>query len=176
MATIEALGPADRGTVEYAPLRRVTEKDLPALKVLEKEIFLDLAYSMDLLRTFYNLFRATWYVADHAGDLAGYALVGLSSDNSDGWVLGLAVSGRHRGRGLGGKLMGRALASMMEHNVSDAYLTVRPGNDAARHIYHSFDFTQQGAAVPDYYGNGEPRDVLHRSLKLNPHPSKCQAK
>lgn len=72
--------------------------------------------------------------------------------------------------------MGRALASMMEHNVSDAYLTVRPGNDAARRIYHSFDFTQQGGAVPDYYGNGEPRDVLHRSLKLNPYPSKWQAK
>lgn len=169
MTTKEAHNPADHGMIGYAPLRLVTEQDLPVLKVMEKEVFRDLAYSMDLLRTFYNLFRQTWYVADHDGELAGYALVGLSSDNKDGWLLGLAVSGSHRGRGLGQKLMARGLTSMMDYEVSDAYLTVRPDNAAARNIYNSFGFHQQGEAVQDYYGNGEARDVLHRSLKKNPY-------
>lgn len=169
MTTIEAFNHADRGTSEYAPLRLVTLEDLPALEVLEKEVFHDLAYSMDLLRVFFNLFRTTWYVAERDGDLAGYELVGLSPDNSDGWLLGLAVSSRHRRRRLGNKLMDRALASMMEYRVADAYLTVRPDNDAARRIYHAFEFEQLGDPVPNYYGNGEARDVLHRSLKEHPH-------
>ena len=169
MTTIEASNHADHGTSGYASLRPVTLEDLSALEVLEKEVFDDLAYSMDLLRVFYNLFRTTWYVADHDGDLAGYELVGLSPDNKDGWLLGLAVSSRHRRQRLGNKLMGRALTSMMDFGVRDAFLTVRPDNDAARRIYHAFQFEQIGDPVPNYYGNGEPRDVLHRSLEEHPY-------
>lgn len=167
MTTIEASNLADPSS-SYAPLRLVALKDLPILAILEKEVFDDLAYSVDLLRVFFNLFQSTWYVAERDGDLAGYALVGLSPDNRDGWLLGLAVSDRHRGRKLGSTLMGRALTSMMEYDACDAYLTVRPGNDAARSIYRDFEF-EHVEQVPNYYWNGEPRDVLHRSLKKNPY-------
>jgi [ribosomal protein S18]-alanine N-acetyltransferase len=166
---VESFESADHDAAADTPLRFVTEADLPALAILEKEIFGDLAYSSHLLRTFYSLFRTTWYVAEHHHALAGYALVGLSSDCRDGWLMGLAVHDRYQGRGLGRRLMDRALTSMMEYGVADAYLTVRPDNPAARHIYHSFAFAQQGETVPDYYGNGEPRDLLHRSLKTNPY-------
>lgn len=169
MTTTEASHPADHNAAGNAPLRRVALQDLPKLETLDKEVFGDLAYSMSLLRTFFGLFQTTWHVADHAGDLAGYALVGLSSTNREGWLLGLAVHHRHRGLGLGRKLMSRAMASMMEHKVDDAYLTIRPDNHTAHSIYHSFDFRQLGEEVPDYYGNGEPRAVLHRSLKMNPY-------
>lgn len=159
-----------RGTSDYAVLRPVTIEDLPTLSILEKEVFSDLAYSTDQLRVFFNLFRATWYVADRDGELAGYSLVGLSSDHSDGWILGLAVGDRHRGQRLGEKLMHQALSSMMIYDVTDAHVTVRPDNAAARHVYGAFGFEQRGEAVNKYYGNGEPRDVLHRSLKENPYP------
>jgi [ribosomal protein S18]-alanine N-acetyltransferase len=166
---IETFNHTAGGAADYARLRLVALEDLRPLEILEKEVFHDLAYSMDLLRTFYNLYRTTWHVADHDGDLAGYALVGLSADSSDGWLLGLAVSSRYRRQGLGGKLMRRAMDSMMAYNVSDAYLTVRPDNDAAHRMYDEHGFVLHGEAVPDYYGNGEPREVLHRSLRSNPY-------
>lgn len=166
---IEMSNNTDSGAADRVRLRLVALEDLPALAILDKEIFRDLAYSMHLLRTFYELCRSTWYVADHNGDLAGYALVGLSAYSRDGWLLGLAVGNRYRGRGLGGELMSRALLTMMEHDVINAYLTVRPQNDTARRIYDKFEFVQHGETVPDYYGNGEPRAVLHRSLQANPY-------
>jgi len=168
VTTVEAYNHADRNSSGHTPLRPVTLEDLPVLAILEKEVFHDLAYSVDTLRVFYNLFQDTWYVADYDGDLAGYELVGLNPKNSHGWLLGLAVSGRYRGRGLGGILMGQALASMMDYEVTDAYLTVRPGNAAARRIYDAFEF-EHVEQVPNYYWNNEPRDVLHRSLEENPY-------
>jgi [ribosomal protein S18]-alanine N-acetyltransferase len=124
---------------------------------------------MVYLKSQYVLFRRTWWVAEYEGDVAGYALVGLSSDTTEAWLMGLAVSERYQGKGLGRQLMQRAIQLMMEAQASDAYITVRPDNEAAYHLYQRFGFTQQGDERPDYYGNGEPRDVLHRSLKANPY-------
>jgi ribosomal-protein-alanine N-acetyltransferase len=155
-------------------VRLVEADDLEMLAVLDKEVFGDVAYSPHYLRTFFNLFRTTWYVAEHDGELAGYALVGLSSDSSgssgkkEAWLLGLAVSSRHQGHGLASKLMTKAMEVCRREGVSDAFITVRPDNAAVSHLYHQFGFVQVGAERENYYGNGEPRKVLHRSLKANP--------
>lgn len=150
-------------------LRLVREQDLSALEELDKEVFRDVAYSMVYLRSLYNTFRKTWCVAEHKGILIGYALVGPDSDNTEAWLQGLAVSEQYQGRGLGGMLMSNALGMMMRAGVSDAYITVRPGNKAAYHLYDKFGFVQVGEERANYYGNGEPRKVLHRSLVDNPY-------
>ena len=166
MTTIhEASSQADFGGSSGSCLRLVKESDLPHLEVLDKEVFDDLAYSMHYLRTFYNLFSSTWYVADHGGELAGYALVGPSSDKSGAWLLGLAVSGRHQGRGLGSELMAKAMEMFDKARVPKAYITVRPDNAAAYHLYQKFGFRQVGEERENYYGNGERRKVLERSMK-----------
>jgi ribosomal protein S18 acetylase RimI-like enzyme len=157
---------ADPGT---ARLRPVAEDDLDALEILDKEVFDDLAYSKPYLRTFYNLFRKTWWVFEYEGDLVGYALVGPDSNNGEAWLLGLAVSARHRGKGLGKQLMERAVAMMLEAKIADGYITVRPDNAAAFRLYQEFGFTQVGDEVENYYGNGERRKVLHRSF-ARPNP------
>ncbi|MEY9854427.1 ribosomal-protein-alanine N-acetyltransferase [Catenulispora sp. GAS73] len=152
-------------------LRPVAEDDLAALEILDKEVFKDVAYSMVYLRSLFVLFNKTWLVAEYEGDLAGYALVCPNSDNTQAWLMGLAVSERYQGRGLGRQLMQGAMELMMEAKVSDAYITVRPDNKAAYHLYQRFGFIQQGDERPDYYGTGEPRKVLHRSLASNPYPA-----
>lgn len=170
MTTIhEALSPAGIGKSNNGLLRLVGETDLATLEILDKEVFNDVAYSMLYLRSMYNLFRKTWCVAEHEGDLAGYAMVCPNSDNTEAWLMGLAVSSRYQGRGFGRGLMTRAMVLMMEAGVSDAYITVRPDNDAALHLYQEFGFTQEGEEHEDYYGTGEPRKVLHRSLVTNPY-------
>jgi ribosomal-protein-alanine N-acetyltransferase len=150
-------------------LRLVTEVDLPGLEVLDKEVFEDLSYSMHYLRTFFNLFRTTWYVADCGDELGGYALVGPSSDKTGAWLLGLAVSGRHQGRGLGSALMTKAMEVIVASHVPSAYITVRPDNAAAYHLYQKFGFRQLGEEHENYYGNGERRKVLQRSMVSDPY-------
>jgi len=154
----------ERALAGIITLRLVAEDDLDALEELDKEVFQDLAYSKHYLRTFYNLFRKTWYVIERDGDLAGYALIGPDSDNSEAWLLGLAVRARHQGHGLGRVLMDKAVSVMTDHGVTDGYITVRPDNEAAFHLYKSFDFAQDGDEREDYYGNGERRKVMHRSF------------
>jgi len=168
VTTTGAYKSTNRSTNEYASLRRVLFEDLRALESLEKEVFLDLAYSRPYLRSLYDMFRTTWYVADHDGDLAGYALVGLASNKTDAWLQALAVGNRHQRQGLGSKLMDKALITMMEAGVTDAYLTVDPRNEAASRIYERFEFTLV-REEDDYYGNGEMRYVMHRSLEDNPY-------
>lgn len=165
MTTIhEASSQADTESSDSGFLRLVREEDLPGLEVLDKEVFDDLAYSMHYLRTFFNLFSKTWYVAECGGELAGYALVGPSSDQEGAWLLGLAVSSRHQGRGLGNELMAKAMQLFNDARVPNAYITVRPDNAAAYHLYQKFGFRQVGEEHENYYGNGERRKVLQRSL------------
>ncbi|GAA1966705.1 GNAT family N-acetyltransferase [Catenulispora subtropica] len=170
MTTIEAPSNAGSGTSDRDTVRLVEEHDLAALEVLDKEVFQDLAYSKHYLRTFYNLFRKTWFVVDRDGDLAGYALIGPDSDNREAWLLGLAVSERHQGHGLGRKLMRTAVDTMKDLGVADGFITVRPDNEAAFHLYESFGFLQDGEEREDYYGNGERRKVLRHSFEVDARP------
>lgn len=170
MTTIHvASSQADAETPSSGVLRLVSEDDLLGLEVLDKEVFADLAYSMHYLRTFFNLFRSTWYVADCGGELGGYALVGPSSDGTGAWLLGLAVRSRHQGRGLGRELMTKAMEVFAASRVPDAYITVRPDNAAAYRLYQKFGFHQMGEEHEDYYGNGERRKVLRRSMVSDPY-------
>lgn len=155
---------ADRRTdkSESSVLRLVTEDDLHDLEILDKEVFKDLAYEGHYLRILYNLFRTTWWVFECEGDLAGYALVGVSSDKSEAWLLGLAVSDPHQNKGIGRQLMERAVKVMVDSGVAIGKITVRPDNAAAYHLYRRFDFTQDGEERENYYLNGERRKVLHR--------------
>ena len=149
------------------PLRLVEKEDLAALELLDREVFGNVSYSLMYLTSLYLLFQKSWCVAEYDGDLAGYALVCPNSDNSEVWLMGLAVSGSYQGRGLGRALMARAMELMMDSRASDAYITVRPDNKAARHLYEAFEFTPQGSQRDNFYGNGEPLQVLHRSLVTN---------
>ncbi|WP_194915439.1 GNAT family N-acetyltransferase [Catenulispora rubra] len=150
-------------------LRSVAEGDLATLEILDKEVFKDVAYSMVYLKSLFVLFNKTWLVAEYDDELAGYALVCPNSDNTEAWLMGLAVSERYQGKGLGRQLMEGAMELMRDAKVSDAYITVRPDNKAAYHLYQKFGFIQQGDERPDYYGTGEPRKVLHRSLAKKPY-------
>ena len=171
MTTIPAAhGSVDPRTSGNAHLRPVAEDDLADLEILDKEVFKNDAYSMLYLKSQYLMFHRTWWVAEYEDDLAGYALVCPNSYN-EAWLMGLAVRERYQGKGLGVLLMQRAMKLMMDAHVSDAYITVRPDNNAAYHLYQRFGFIQQGDERPNYYGNGEPRKVLHRSLVRNPYPA-----
>jgi ribosomal-protein-alanine N-acetyltransferase len=156
---------AKSATGVHAPqLRPVRADDLPALEVLDKAAFRELAYNKHHLQTFFNLYRRDWYVIDDNHEPCGYVLVGLTSDGTEAWLLGLAVDGDHQGRGLGRILMAKALEIFEQAKVRTAYITVRPDNAAAVHLYKAAEFHQDGEPREDFYGNNEPRAVLRRDF------------
>jgi ribosomal-protein-alanine N-acetyltransferase len=163
------LRPVDTATCNKVVVRPASEEDLPAVEKLDEDVFGDVALSLMVLKFLYLPFRKTWHVVECDGVLAGYALVCPDSDNSEAWLMGLAVSGDHQGRGLGRQLMKQAMVSMMKAGANDAYITVRPDNEAAYHLYQQFGFTQKGEEKPNFWHNGEPRKVLHRSLVTHPY-------
>jgi [ribosomal protein S18]-alanine N-acetyltransferase len=163
-ATTSDLGIISAPAPVSAPLRQVREEDLDALEKVDRDVFGDLAYDKHLLRTFFNLFREHWYVVDLDGELGGYVLIGHNSDSQEAWLLGLGVIDRYRGRGLGRKLMARADEVCSASRVRTAYITVRPDNAAAVHLYKSYGFTQEGPEKENYYGNQENRAVLRKDF------------
>ena len=79
------------------------------------------------------------------------------------------MSSRHQGRGLGSALMTKAMEMFAAARVPNAYITLRPDNAAAYHLYQKFGFGQLGEEHENYYGNGERRKVLRRSLVADPY-------
>lgn len=164
-ATTSGPGVTRASAAVSVPLRRVREDDLDALEKVDRDVFGDLAYDKHLLRTFFNLFSRHWYVVELDGELCGYVLVGHDSESREAWLLGLGVIDRYRGRGLGRELMARADDICVKSRVRTAFITVRPDNAAAVHLYESFGFTQEGPEKENYYGNQEARAVLRKDFK-----------
>ena len=69
-------------------------------------------------------------------------------------VLDLAVSVDVRRQGFGSTLLRQALLHEQRRGAQTAFLEVREDNDAARRLYESLGFKQNGSR-PGYYSDGE---------------------
>lgn len=76
-----------------------------------------------------------------------------------GHVKDLAVHPDYRRRGIGERLLERALATIATRDVTQVKLEVRRGNDAALTLYNKFGFDRR-RVVPRYYADGEDAIVL----------------
>lgn len=81
-------------------------------------------------------------------------------------ILACAVAEELRGKGLGGTLLGDALREMRSRNCARCLLEVRASNAAARNLYLSHGFTEDGTRK-NYYGSGLQReDAVLMSIDL----------
>ena len=83
-----------------------------------------------------------FFVAHWEGELAGTAMCGY--DGHRGWVYYVAVSPRHRRRGVGAKLMGRVEAELVKLGCGKLNLQVREGNNSAVEFYASLGYEIEG--------------------------------
>ncbi|MTE14632.1 GNAT family N-acetyltransferase [Nocardia sp. CT2-14] len=141
--------------------RTASLSDLDAIRALEVVEFEHLAYPYFVLRQLFELHGANWTVAEDAGEVCGYVLTAIDGD-STAWFLGFAVAPGCRGRGYGRALLEAALAQCRTIRAEQVFVTVKPGNRAAYHLYKEVGFVWADHDVA-YFGVGEPRDVLvHR--------------
>lgn len=80
-------------------------------------------------------------------------------------LLLIAVHPDHRGRGIGGRLLGRFIEAARARGATNLFLEMREGN-AAEALYRQHGFTRVGRRR-DYYrrGSGPPLDAITFALQ-----------
>jgi ribosomal-protein-alanine N-acetyltransferase len=144
-------------------IRQATRADLLAVFRIEKRSF---PQPWPYAAFEYFLDEPGFLVAETpAGDVAGYVVADTvpNGGRSLGHVKDIAVHPEIRGRGLGRRLLERALDAMRAQRASRVKLEVRESNEPALSLYREFGFRRQ-RTLPRYYDDGEDAYVLVRSL------------
>lgn len=99
------------------------------------------------------------------GAVRGYVVADVVSDfgRTVGHVKDLAVAPDWRGRGIGSRLLERALSGLVARGARRAKLEVRDGNEGAKQLYARYGFSPDHV-VAGYYEDGEDALVLVADL------------
>ncbi len=108
-----------------------------------------------------NPFARNYVATGQGSGLAGYACIWLREGEL--LINNLTVASAFRRQGLGRHLLGHLMEVGRHAACHSAVLEVRPSNEAALHLYRSFDFEQLGSR-PGYYRDGEDALILGRTL------------
>lgn len=143
-------------------LRAAAIGDLPGLAALEAGAFGPDAFSRRQLRYLALRAKGAFFVALWQGELAGYVSV-LTRGGDIGRIYSLAVAPAHRGKGIAGALLDRALEELRAAKVKSVFLEVSPHNDKALALYAQKGFTRRGVKPNYYHGGGEALSMVRRT-------------
>lgn len=111
----------------------------------------------------YRNYPKAFLVAEKNGEIVGYIMCRVEYGFSHfsrklvkrGHIISIAVIPRERRKGIGGKLMIKAMEAMKNHySVSEYFLEVRVSNFPAINLYKKLGF-QIVRVIPNYYLDGE---------------------
>ncbi len=144
-------------------LRLMAAPDLAAVARLERALFGEEAWSMDMLAAELAAAPAGRYylVAEEAGTVAGYAGL-LAPGGGQADVLTVAVSEDRWGQGIGTTLMAGLLAEARRRGCGEVYLEVRVDNERAQRLYRQLGFAQVGLRRGYYQPSGADALVMRR--------------
>jgi ribosomal-protein-alanine N-acetyltransferase len=152
-------------------IRPASERDLPAIHALERDIFGVNAWSLSGLaaelepetRRPHDDQRVmrSGVVAIEAGEVVGYGMSRRSDDVCD--IVRVAVSPRFRRLGLGTALAEALLGLAQEQGCTRAMLEVDAGNVAAVECYRQLGFSVVDRRTR-YYSDGADALVMQRPL------------
>jgi ribosomal-protein-alanine N-acetyltransferase len=148
-------------------VREASERDVPSVLAIEGESFAD-PWSADSFVTALDLDRMPFLVAEEVGAasgepaLLGYVIALVVAD--EGEIADIAVASHARRRGVGGILLDRMSAELIEKGVRTLYLEVRESNSAARRLYETRQFAEVGRRRGYYRLPVEDALVLRRDL------------
>ncbi len=144
-------------------IARLGAEDLDAVEAIEKASYARPWSREGLLRELAFIgYSRVWGAKDASGALLGFAVVWVIAD--EGHLANLAVAPAARRRGVGGLLMGEALADAARRGAKCLLLEVRVGNAPAIALYREFGLRDDGLRKKYYEDNGE--DALLMRIDL----------
>jgi len=169
-----------------ARLRRMAAGDVPAVIDLERELFPDDAWTLEMFASELGGRSAGRYylVAEAGGQVVGYAglmapvprQAGRSRPEAGGQadVLTMAVAPSSWGRGIGSALLEALLAQAAEQGCAEVFLEVRADNQRAQRLYRGHGFAEVGLRRGYYQPSGMDAIVMRRPMdpaELSPGPA-----
>ena len=144
-------------------LRPMTVDDLPAVMVLEEELFAPDTWTRAMYRDELARPDTRYYlVAEDEGTVVGYA--GLIAYDDEAHVATIGVTTGRQGEGLGAQLLDALLAEA-DRRSPVVLLEVRADNEVAQGLYRQRGFTEIGRR-PRYYQPSGTDAVVMRREKL----------
>lgn len=144
-------------------IRPVSLADLDRLYEIEVESFgRQLHYPKNLLKHLIDYYKRFFYVAEFNGEVIGYIVARVEGFKVH--IVSLAVDPKHRGRGIGGKLMDVVLEEALNLKAETVELEVSTRNNVAVNLYlrKGFKIIEE---LEDYYGVGENAYRMSLSLR-----------
>lgn len=135
---------------EFFPMN---ERDLDAVVCLEAKVQ-DFPWLHEHFRDSLVAGYSCW-ICRVGGDLAGFSVVMQVLDESH--LLNFAVAPEYQGRGLGGRLLLKAMEVAKQNRASGMFLEVRDSNCRAADLYRHFGFHQIGVRR-GYYPAAQGRE------------------
>ena len=150
---------------EGAPLREMTDADMPRIMTLEQELFPDDAWTPEMFAAelAQPASRRLYLVAEEAGALTGYAGM-MFTGGPEADVLTLAVDPARWGRGTGTALLTALVAEAARRGCTEVLLEVREDNPRARQLYLREGFAEVGIRRGYYQPSGVDAVVMRKVL------------
>lgn len=147
-------------------LRAMADGDVPAVAVLEREVFGNEAWSAEMLSgELAAPAGITYYlVAEDGGKLVGYGGLLGPPAGPQADVVTLAVAPGQWGRGIGTGLLNGLLAEAARRGCRDVFLEVRVDNERAQRLYRRNGFANVGIRRGYYQPSGADALVMRRVL------------
>ncbi|HJS47720.1 MAG TPA: ribosomal protein S18-alanine N-acetyltransferase [Gemmatimonadales bacterium] len=150
---------------EPCRIRPAAPDDAPALAGLERRCFDD-PWSAEAFRATLETPGGGGFVALSADGFAGYVLTLNAGRVAE--ILNVAVAPEERRRGLGRRLLARAVAALEEEGVREMFLEVRESNAGALRLYEGAGFGRIGRRRGYYRRPAEDALVLRRPAEPAP--------
>lgn len=144
-------------------IRHAQLADLAMIKHIDESAFGHDTYPLFFFRQAIDLWPDLLLVAEQDDQLQGYILGGYGQEQSQAWVLSLAVLPQARGQGVARNLLLTLENTLMRWNVVQIKLTLAPDNPAKK-LYFSLHY-QEISYELDYFGTNEHRFLLAKTLR-----------
>ncbi len=141
--------------------RTATLEDLDQILAIEEDSFAT-PWHEETFRSLCTREGVDLIVALSDDQIVGYAVLWSTVD--EGELANIAVKATHRGRGVGGELMGRVVEAAMGRGVRRLFLEVRQSNEFAAKLYQRYEFHEIGVRRGYYQNPIEDARVLVKEL------------
>ncbi len=141
-------------------IRKIENKDLVSVLKIEKELFLEDAWTEEMFRSEMNDNPfANVYVYELNGEIIGYFDLLISYENAE--LANIGVSRQYQHNGIGTKMMEYINQLVQKNHCENFTLEVRMSNENAIHLYEKFGF-KIVSSRKNYYADGEDAYLMYK--------------